>query len=520
MPSNSNGLASDLGLPSLNKPAARAGAPRPTALFVLSTGHLALRELLPVLLSFNEAGWRVVAYVGRSGPQAAAAVEELGRTGIHAALIPTGVGYEADEPATVRSEEADEKLGASAPAPSGRPTGSAVRDSPLKAGLRRVFVHRLVAFWRYYRRALCNRKWAARIVTEHSPDAVLLNMFHSVGEVDNAVLRSSRQAGIPVHCLTNSPYLGELAHRVARLNHLRTGMAGPDIKADYDLLNRLVAHFAPSWTRTLGDGTVVFYWDPVRILAAKAAGLGMNRMWLKPSLDFDKVFVFSEFSRDLLLESGYPAQKIVVAGQPLLDEILQRRHDPARQRQISSHIGVPTGKPYLLLNIEPAMEHDYARADEHWRHFHEVMRACHGHGLPVVLSLHPLCSLDDYRFAEAQYGARISTDVFIHELYPSCAVSVSFPCSTNLLALRFRKPLIVYDFYNVIDRDAESARLNRLPGMLVARTEDALWAHIAAAVAPARSDSPAGIHAEEACSIILETVGATVQARPLSEQTA
>jgi hypothetical protein len=492
----------------LEGPTKEPGARAPVALFVFSTGHLALRELRPVVTHFKQAGWRVAVRIGRSGARAQPAVDGLRADGIDAALIPSGVGYEADTPQSEPLLQAEQEPGsAAAPrAPAATAPRGAFRLAPRPKLLRRAR-----AFWHHYRHAMRNRRWAERLMAQESPDAVFLNMFHSVGEIDNAVMRAARRDVRPLFCLTNAPYVGELILLVARLNHLRSGMAGREIRADYDAFNRLMARLRPGWTRRLADDTIAFYWDPMRILAADLSGLGLERMWLKPPLGFEKVFVFGEFSRDLLAESGYPPERIVVAGQPLLDEIMRRRDDPGRAGEIAAHIGVPPGSPFLLVNVEPAMEHNYASASEHWEHFHAVMRACTGHGMPVVLSLHPLCDVENYRFAEIQHGVRICTEFAIHELYPDCGISVSFPCSTNLLAPKFEKPLVTYDFCGMVGRDADSERLFRLPGMLVARSEAELRAHISGLVAHAASSPPAAPRrTEAACSIILDHVQAVV----------
>jgi len=286
--------------------------------------------------------------------------------------------------------------------------------------------------------------------------------------------------------------VGEFIQHVSRMNHLQVGMAGPEIRADYDAVNRVLAKVFPRWTRDLADGTRVFYWDPMRIVSAELTGLGMKPQWLKPSTDFDRVFVFGEFSRKLLIDAGYPDDKIVVAGQPLFDNILRQRGDLTRRAEIAAHIGVTPGEPFLLVNIEPSLEHDYATAEDHWRNFHEVLRACTGHGAAIVLSLHPLCEVENYRFAENQYGCRISTRFSIHELYPDCTVSVSFVCSTNVLALDFCRPLVIYDFQRMLDRDALTDQLYKLPGALVGRSEPELRSHISAALMqPARELSTA-----------------------------
>lgn len=474
-------------------------------LIVLSTGHVALRELRPVVEHFHTSGWRVVLRLGASGREANAAVAMFRDKGMDAEIIPPGIGYGEAEQVEARSE-VDELDGALPIAAAPEP--NRVREA-MKRALRPFLVHRAVAFWRYFRAALRRRRWATALLEARSVDAVLMNMFHSVGEIDNALQWAARRVRIPLFCLTNSSYVGEAIHLVARMNHLQSGMSGPEIRADYDPINRLLAAMFPSWTRLLPNGVRAFYWDPVRIVAGKLAGLGMNRMWIKPSVDFDRVFLFDAFSRDLLLESGYPSDRIQVAGQPLFDDILRHRDDPARQTQIASHIDVARGERFLLVNIEPSFEHSYATKEAHWRNFRSVMGACSGHGVKVVLSLHPLCDIENYRFAEHEYGCRISTRFFIHELYPDCTVSVSFPCSTNVLSLKFGVPLVIYDFHDVLERDSVTDRLFKLPGALVGKDEQSLRVHIATLVRES-TRTKGSTRPEDACTFILNSVAAGI----------
>lgn len=484
--------------------AALMSKPR-SVLIVLSTGHVALRELRPVVEHFHANGWRVVLRLGASGREASDAAAMFRGRGMDAEIIPPGIGYGEAEQGEGRPE-ADAVGGALPPAAALGP--SRAREA-VKRVLRPFLVHRAVAFWRYYRAALRRRRWATALLQDKSVDAVLMNMFHSVGEVDNALQWAARRARLPLLCLTNAPYVGEAINIVSRTNHLQTGMSGPEIRADYDPLNRLMAALVPDWTRVLPSGVRVFNWDPVRIVAGKLAQLGMNRMWTKPSLDFDQVFVFSEFSRQLLLDCKYPDHRIQVAGQPLLDQVLRDRSNEVRQDAIAAHIGVSRGEGYILVNIEPSVEHNYASAEAHWCNFDIVVRACSGHGRKVVLSLHPLCNIPEYLWVEAKYGYRISRDYPIHELYPNCLVSVSFPCSTNVLALRFRKPLIIYDLHHNLGRDDLTDKLYRLPGALVAWNEEQLRSHISTALCgPPSSDGD--YLPENASAKIVESVSAAV----------
>ncbi|MDZ4253719.1 MAG: hypothetical protein U1A72_14215, partial [Sulfuritalea sp.] len=89
-------------------------------------------------------------------------------------------------------------------------------------------------------------------------------------------------------------------------------------------------------------------------------------------------------------------------------------------------------------------------------------------GKPVIVSLHPLCSSDNYRFLEHEFGLHIA-DAGIHLLYPSCAFVVSFGCSTNQFALTFGKSILMYDWFG-IRKDERRWWLYRQPDMDVAET--------------------------------------------------
>jgi hypothetical protein len=246
-------------------------------------------------------------------------------------------------------------------------------------------------------------------------------------------------------------------------------MSPASLAVDYDALNRVVAWFFPHWTLRRGRQSI-FMWDPVRMLAAWSAGLLERNVWQKPSIEMNAVFVFSEFSRQLLVDSAYPMNRVFVVGVPLLDAVIQKASDPSDRAVLYAHLGLRTGDDFVLYNVEPSAEHHYADWDVHWRNFHAMMKAVTSIGMPVVLSLHPLSRLEDYAFAEREYGVKISRERKIYELYPHCRIAVSFACSTNLVAQIFCKPLVIYDFFDMASEHSDRADEFRLPGALVAHS--------------------------------------------------
>lgn len=447
---------------------------QPTILF-LFTAESYHREASPLISEFMRRGWSVKVLLGFHSSHTEKVVEACQQQGAVVELVPAEAAY---------VEFGYGNLAESRVASAVRFAKEVVGSSTLAIVRRLCEANRGTGFGRLFGlpglliQCIRRRRVAEDIVARLQPFAVIMGAYHSSGQIDNAIARACRQQSILTYCIPNSPYLGTLTLRVGRLNHLEQGMASPAICVHYDVVNRLLGWLFPAWTNELPDGRRAFYWDSVTMLAATLTGLQMDRPWLKPALGFKRVFVHSVYSRDLLLRDSYPADRIVVSGPPLLDAVLEHIGDKEHEVAMYSHIKLPLGSPFLLFNVEPSAEHLYCDWDRHWKQFHDTMAAVAHCGLPVVLSLHPLCKLETYQFAEVEYGVVISTNFRIHNLYPYCSVSVSFPCSTNLLALTFNKPLVIYDNFGILTRDEASRILNMIAGALVAQSGTEIAEHL------------------------------------------
>jgi hypothetical protein len=206
------------------------------------------------------------------------------------------------------------------------------------------------------------------------------------------------------------------------------------------------------------------------MLAALLTGLMPSNPWQQPSADYDVCFVESDFSKQLLLESEYQEEKIVVSGKPLLDAVLRNLDDRDHVARMYRHLDLPIDSPFILCNVEPTFEHDYSTWEDHWRRFRELMNCLHKTGVNVVLSLHPWCDPRNYRFVREEYGFSLSEDYKIVELFPYCALTVSFPCSTNTTAARLGVPLVIYDWLGATREETAGSERYRLPGAHLAYT--------------------------------------------------
>ncbi len=419
------------------------------ALFVVSIYNYH-REVQPVIENFVRNGWRVTVLIGWLGESADEAFAKYSAVGCTVERVPQAMAYRGD---TAISAEKSAR------------TSRPVKTTSSGPSIAR----RLIGLMSYLKQMLSVRIWVAGYIRRSQPTVVLSGPFHSFGTFDNAFLLESRIRGLHHCCYPVSAYHGKIGAISARLNNLKMGMLEVILRADFDALNRLIAKLQPQWTRTIEEVTI-FMWDPMGMLSARWLGLMNADVWQKPSPNFDTVFVFNRFSQRLLEQSEFPTDKVCIVGIPLLDAVLARTKVSRASCSLFADLGLQVDEPFLLFNVEPSVEHHYCDYDRHWDNFRAMMEIATKQGLPVVLSLHPLCNIKDYVFAEKEFGVHISRAWKIHDLYPHCKLIVSFPCSTNLIAEAFNKPLVIYDFFMMAHPDSPRVEEFRLPGAKIGHT--------------------------------------------------
>ncbi len=429
------------------------------------------REVEPVVACFASRGARVTALLGWRGATADEAARHLRAVGAHVASVPGDFAY--GEP------------------PSGSAVGNSAAIPQKRAPSAIARLAGLPGVWRSQRRL---KAWARELFAEIEPDVVLQGPYHGCGTFDQAIAAVRKERRVPSVCYPVSAYHGRNGAIMARFSNLARGMLGPVLRADLDWINAAAARLMPRWTQTR-DGRTIFMFDPLCLAVSAASGLGVARdVWQKPDVEFDRVCVFSDFSAGLLRESAFPMDRVRVVGIPLLDRVAAVAADPQARTAMYAELGLPEDAPFLLFNVEPSAEHHYADWDAHWRNFRATLAAASSVGLPVILSLHPLCTPTDYEFAQAEFGARIARRHKIYNLYLHCRVAVSFACSTNIVAELFGKPLVIYDYFDMASVGSARAAEFRLPGAHIAHDPAALAAAIASALAePPRSSAGASI---------------------------
>lgn len=453
-----------------------------TALFVFSIVHY-YREMMPVARYFRANGWRVRAIIGWTGNSAERAAEDCRTGGIELVEI---------LPQFLIAGEHGLATPPQAPEPVAAPRKLSL---PLRMAMLADSLRKLARIKRYSR----------KLIDATAPDIVFAGPYHSPDLLHNGIALVCRKRSIPYCCLPVSAYVGSRNSILARFSNRRLGMQTAIIDADYDWLSLIMARFFPQWTATQA-GKTIFMWDPMLMLAAGISGFLTRDIWQKPAESFDVVYLYSEFSREMLLTSGYDDGKLAVCGIPLLDEPRRLLADPAHRTAMWRKLNLPKDREFILFNVEPSYEHRYASHTDHWRRFHEMMEVMRRTRMPIVLSLHPLCNLANYEFAEGEYGVTIARDYKIFDLYPYCRFAVSFPCSTNVVAQEFSKPLVIYDYSGMTAEDAPRKDLFRLPNTRYGYDVMGIEREVQAALAAATASEQVPQTPASACTLIFEDV--------------
>lgn len=401
-------------------------------------------EGMPVLMAFTEAGWNCSVMLEWSGQGAGEARRKCRDLGCTIIELPDELIYSVES--VSRQVESDRPVDPIHPTPS-----TSVMSR------RRFFqwlahylppVARIAELLWSVPKLIRLRRFGESLVRSAAPDVVLFGPFNSYGRVSNAIFAAAKKFEILRICMPCAPLMGEPYQILERFESLRQGVIGPQVRADYDLFNHICSIVLRPWTRINGK-LRLFHRNPVEIIAGRLLGLNFTDGWQKPSPYFDIVFVPCVRSHYCLRIANFPMDRVIISGLPRMDSIIDSLRDERARCEFFQSIHLPVGAPFIVVNVEPAAEHYVTSWNDHWRLFRETMKAVTSVGVPVVLSLHPLCVPENYAFVESEYGAILRHPRNIYELVAHSSLVISFVCSTLLTTQIFNKPTIVYDYYGI-----------------------------------------------------------------------
>lgn len=423
------------------------------------------REYEGVIRYLAQSGWATDVLIGWSGELARQAIGKYQSLGLRVFRTPPGLRY--GDPLAKPGDPPDTDTALVALPGSGKPFPTQAQEhesalvwdvvaealgqfSPDILRSAPQMVQRLFHASQIGRTMRHIRNWGLAVVDGLAPDALVLGMSHSCAHIDNALMQAARMRGIPVAIVPLMPFHGKRYVVPARGHMLHGGVLPQVRRADYDPINRLCAAYRPGWIAEHDEVGGMFMFDPLHILVAEPYGLAERDVWQKPSPDIDLAFVNADVSVQLLQESGFPMEKVKVCGFPLLDEIVPRLSDASYRKSVFERMGLEDGEPFILHVMDNGAEHRTTDWPTHWANFDWVHKALATTGIRVVVSLHPGCNPDNYRFAEEKYNIRIANALKTQEIFPWCKFVVTYPSSTNPYIDMFDKPAVICDWYNLV----------------------------------------------------------------------
>lgn len=347
------------------------------------------------------------------------------------------------------------------------------------------FLSRIILFFKYIVYFFLLKKYIKNIFNHINPQIIFQGPFHSCATFDNVINFEALKRAVHNICLPVSAYAGKKNATFARHSNFQKGMLPNLLSKNYDIINKLFALFFKNWVYSF-RGSDLFAFDPIRMFAAKLNLILEEDVWLKPSKNFDNIFVYNSFAKKMLY-NDFPREKIIEIGIPTLDNSL-KEFNKNNNKNVLIHLGLNSNSKFILYNVEPSYEHKYLDKEKHWEYFNNNLKIVSSMKYPVILSLHPLCKYKDYVFAEKKFNVRIEKKLKIHDLYPYAHVVISFPCSTNIFSIIFKSNLIIYDYQGMTKSNNFRKNEFKIPDSKIAYSPDTILYYLKKKISLPKTD--------------------------------
>jgi len=166
----------------------------------------------------------------------------------------------------------------------------------------------------------------------------------------------------------------------------------------------------------------------------------------------DRIAVWGEHDRDLLLRSGVPEEKIVITGQPRFDDLGRQAGDQTYRRE---RLGIPTSHKLLLwatTPFVPRLSYDFSGRNR--RYLQALLDLLvRESSWNLVIKLHPRDQRADYNAVLAKAEASVRSRVRIlqeedmQQLLPMADAVLAWNTSVIQEAVLVEKPIIGLNFF-------------------------------------------------------------------------
>jgi CDP-glycerol glycerophosphotransferase (TagB/SpsB family) len=163
----------------------------------------------------------------------------------------------------------------------------------------------------------------------------------------------------------------------------------------------------------------------------------------------DAIGVFGPIDRERLIGAGVAAEKIVVTGQPLVDDLHAVSEKKSEIRQsLDDRYGFDAQKPLLCCAMPHLGEHDLIPWEVHWRDTERLLDIFAASSPEVVLSLHPKSDLKLYSDLVESRGLVIASQP-LRKILPGADVFVATYSSTVRWAALLAIPTVIFDVHGM-----------------------------------------------------------------------
>lgn len=283
--------------------------------------------------------------------------------------------------------------------------------------------------------ALKQRGWAYRDLAEFGtrdcrailrqvmPDVIVMSMEN---EATVTLARAARALGVPVIVLQDAFFSLQwyVVHAYTATKH--TGFVAKPYTWRERWENKRIQWLRDSYhieTMRTADGRsrVREYLSAgwAHCVPGQAARRLVKHGWPPPfGTGADRLAVMCDFLKDELVSSGFPAERIMVTGQPRFDPLVAWRGEAARRsaQERLRALGVPleADRPTVMVATEAFMEYHVWSRQQHADYLGTLVRAVESLPRPVnlVFKLHPQENLEEHRrLLEAKWSRHMVRDV-------------------------------------------------------------------------------------------------------------
>ena len=174
-------------------------------------------------------------------------------------------------------------------------------------------------------------------------------------------------------------------------------------------------------------------------------GLIVDHPIFGPSLA-DKIAVFGDYTKEVLIKRGVRERQIVVTGQPRFDRLITRKFD----ERIHKLLNLDGSKNIIVLTTEAIDKFETLKM------LHEVMNIIKNFPeLQLVIKLHPDEDLEWYRSKIAEIGVKdavIVRNVDLRDVLNICEILITRYSTTALEAMILNKHVICLDIGKKMSR--------------------------------------------------------------------